>query len=309
MALAAQAYGYARAYAYERVQGTDIEQLKNPDAPRVPIHRHPTVRRNLLWCKAMVEGCRALLYKAAFLSDVAAAAPPEAAKEPRALVEFLTPICKAYASDMGFEVTRLAMQVMGGYGYIAEYPIEQFMRDVKPASIYEGTNEIQALDLIGRKLAAKGGALFMVVAAHLDKFVATHKDHVGLRKEIAFFSDELARWKQTTMGLGMKAMSGDPRYPVLCAVPYLEMAGNTVVSWLLLEQAAVAHSRLTALYGERGAGDEAARTKLHAEDAEVGFYFNKVETARFFLYNVLTRNHAIAAQVASDDRSALNYVP
>ncbi|MCA9669077.1 MAG: acyl-CoA dehydrogenase [Myxococcales bacterium] len=307
LAIASQAYQYARDYARERVQGTDIEKIKDNDAPRVTINQHPDVRRMLLSSKAIVEGSRALLYKTANFLDLAAGGDDNA-ETYRGVVELLTPICKAWVSDRGFDVTRDAVQIMGGYGYVSEYPVEQHLRDAKIASIYEGTNGVQALDLLGRKLPAKGGMHLQMLLKQIDDFLGNQKGHPGLAKDIAFFADEFERWKGVTMKLAALGMGGDRRYPVLCATPYLEMAGNTVVGWCLLEQAVVAFDKLQSTYSARGAADEAARAALHDKDSEAAYYFNKIETTRFFVYNILTRNRGIAAQIESGDRSALAYM-
>ena len=310
VSLAAQAYNYALEYSRERVQGVDVRQLRDLDAARVPIAHHPDVRRMLLWSRAAVEGSRALLYRSAYLSDLLEHSPDEGEREQAHMqLEFLTPICKAWCSDRAFEVTRLAVQVMGGYGYVSEYPVEQHLRDVKIASIYEGANGIQALDLLGRKLAAKGGLLFRTMLEQMQAFAAAQKGHLGLGDLVETFEAELSRWSDTTMKLGAMGMSGDQLYPVLSATPYLEMAGNVVVGWMLLEQAVVAHDALHTLYMDEGAHSPVARAELHAEHPEAGFYFNKLQTVRFFIFQILAGNRAIAAQIASGDRSALEFLP
>jgi Acyl-CoA dehydrogenases len=147
---------HAIAYAKERVQSTPVWEMKNPDAKAVPIIQHPDVRRDLLWMKAFTEGIRALNYFTAYCLDMSRAYPAEKDKW-HGLVELLTPICKAYSSDMAMQITSKAIDVYGGYGYCQEYPVEQYMRDCKIATIYEGTNGIQALDLVGRKLGQNKG--------------------------------------------------------------------------------------------------------------------------------------------------------
>ena len=310
LSLAAQAYNYARLYATERVQGVDIEQMRNLDAPRVVIAHHPDVKRMLLWSKAIVEGSRALIYTAACLSDLYEHSDDEQEREhSHMLLELLTPICKAWVSDRAFEVTTEAVQIMGGYGYCSEYPVEQHLRDVKIASIYEGANGIQALDLLGRKLAAKQGLLFRTMMAEVQKFVDAQKGHLALGPLVEVFADELKRWGEVTMKLGAMGMSGDQQYPVLCATPYLEMAGNTLVAWLLLQQAVVAHDKLQTLYLDQGAADQAARDELHAEHPDAAFYAGKLATVRYFVHQVLAGNQAIAARILSGDRSALEWTP
>jgi alkylation response protein AidB-like acyl-CoA dehydrogenase len=309
LALAAAATQYATAYANERVQGVDVEKMRDLEAPRVLIKEHPDVRRMLLFCKSIVEGSRALLYYTAFCGDMGRS-HPDAKERERSMgtLELLTPICKAWVSDRAFEVAAQALQVMGGYGYIGEYPVEQHLRDVKIASIYEGTNGIQALDLLGRKLPMKGGAVFMGFAGELARFAEGQKAHLALGDLAQAFGEEVARWQATTSKLAGMGMSGDQRYPILSATPFLEMTGNVMVAWMLLGQAIVAHDKLQGRYLDQQAMDPAARARLRADDAEARFYANKLETARFFIHHVLPRNRAIAAEIDSGDRSPLNFV-
>jgi len=154
------AYMYALNYARERLQGKDLESIMDPDAPQVPIIRHPDVRRMLLWMKAHVEGMRSFIYFISSLIDRQACTGDEQKKEyNQGLLDLLTPVIKSYCSDRGFEICAEAVQVHGGYGYTRDYPVEQLLRDCKIASIYEGTNGIQAMDLLGRKLGMKGGVV------------------------------------------------------------------------------------------------------------------------------------------------------
>ena len=150
MTLASTAYQNALEYVKARVQGRDIAGRKSGD---VPIIDHPDVRRMLLWMKAMVEGMRSMIYTGAFWQDHALELPPGEQRQHYAdLLDFLTPIIKAYCSDMGFRVCETAIQCLGGYGYCKEYPLEQYLRDAKIMSLYEGTNGIQSMDLMSRKM-------------------------------------------------------------------------------------------------------------------------------------------------------------
>ena len=170
------AYLHALQYAKERLQGSSLMEMRNPEAPRVPIIQHPDVRRMLLWMKAHTDGFRALLYFSALCGDRVRAAAEENDKEKwQGFLEILTPICKAYCSDMGFRVTETAIQIYGGYGYCSEYPVEQFLRDEKICSIYEGANGIQALDLVGRKLGLKKGLYFMNLLGEMGATVGKYK--------------------------------------------------------------------------------------------------------------------------------------
>ena len=147
--------------------------IKDPEAPKVPIIEHPDVRRMLMWMKSVTEGMRSLIYFVGHCEDLATIAPDKAeASKHHGMVDLLIPVCKAWCSDIGFRVTEMAVQIHGGYGYCREYPIEQFLRDVKITSIYEGTNGIQALDLVGRKLFLKSRGLIQV-------FCGTNRGGVG----------------------------------------------------------------------------------------------------------------------------------
>ncbi len=182
LASASIAYLHAVAYAKERLQGSALEDMKNPRAPRVPIIRHPDVRRMLIWMKAHVEGIRALAYYTAWCIDVIHSTDDNARKDTcRAIMEVLTPICKAFSSDVAFRVTETAIQVHGGYGCCSEYPVEQFLRDVKMTSIYEGTNGVQALDLVGRKLSLKKGLYFMILLEEIQKTVQGCRGVTGIK--------------------------------------------------------------------------------------------------------------------------------
>ncbi|MBU1213477.1 MAG: acyl-CoA dehydrogenase, partial [Alphaproteobacteria bacterium] len=180
LAVASAAHLEALDYARERIQGVDARQFKDPDAPRVAIIEHPDVKRMLLRSRAYVHGLRALMYQVSKWADVMRHGSGEEQQKAGALVELLTPICKAYGSDQAVEVASLAVQVLGGYGYCQEYPAEQHLRDARILPIYEGANGIQAIDLVGRKLGMKGGAVFMAFLGELHGFVARAKEHPAL---------------------------------------------------------------------------------------------------------------------------------
>ena len=170
---ASAAYLYAVNYAKERLQGKDLEAGKDPDAPQVPIIRHPDVRRMLLWMKAYVDGMRSLIYYVNLCFDREACAENQEEKERYSgLIELLTPLVKAYCTHHGFSVCEQAVQVYGGHGYTKEYPVEQLLRDCKIASLYEGTNGIQAMDLLGRKLGIKKGTVFKNLLQEIYERVA-----------------------------------------------------------------------------------------------------------------------------------------
>lgn len=294
MATAGTAYEYALNYAKDRTQ-----------FGATPIIEFPDVRRNLMFMKSYVEGMRALLYQTALFIDLEAHSADEKERAYyEGLVGVLTPICKAYCSDQGFRVTELAMQVYGGYGYCSEYPVEQYLRDVKISSIYEGTNGIQALDLVGRKLGLHGGKAFQSLYALIDGFCTENKTHDALKTEI----DELKKAIDTVAQMAMKFMelsvSGNRDYPALSATPFLAACGDTVLAYLLLKQAVIAGGKLAGQ--PLGSGD--ARKKALENNETLKFYDGKIHTARFFVHHILPQVRARGKEILSLDRSALDVV-
>lgn len=294
--LANASYQQALAYAKDRKQGPDLEDLKGDS---VEIINHPDVRRNLMIMKAYAEGCRALLAQAAICADLAHYGGDEEAQD---MVDLLTPIAKAYPTDKGFKVTELGVQVFGGYGYIKEYPVEQYLRDVKIASIYEGTNGVQALDLLGRKMRQKGGALFMTYVQQLAGFLGTLDGHdaLGPVKEYLTAAQgalgEVAFWISSTA-------RGDRKLAMLQATPFLELFGDVMVGHQLAHQARVASEKLTAKIGTA-----TPTVEQQAADRDVAFYAGKIASARFFASEVLLYAPAKARAMTSGERAALDVV-
>jgi hypothetical protein len=275
----------------------------------VAIIEHPDVRRMLLMMKAFTEGMRALLYKTAYFADVAESSEDEAERNnAHGFVELLTPVCKAYPSDMGFRVTEWAIQCFGGYGYCRDYGAEQHMRDIKITSIYEGTNGIQAMDLLGRKVSMGGGKLFMGFLGWLGEFIEKHKSHPKLGDLVGRLEKAKDTLAHVTINFAKMGAGGDPVYPVLNAVSYLEMFGDVTVAYLLLEQAAIAEEKLDAICSAKGADSEEARRSLCEEDAEAKFYWGKLCSAEFFTTQILPRVSARAESIESESRSALEVV-
>jgi len=306
---AGTAYLNALHYTRERIQGVHITQMKNPEAPRVAIVEHPDIRRMLLTMKALTEGMRALLYSTALFADLSECSQDEAERSRyHGFLELLTPVCKAWPSDMGFRVTELAIQCLGGYGYCRDYPAEQYMRDIKITSIYEGTNGIQAMDLLGRKVSMGGGRLFLSYLALLGGFIETHKSHPTLGEHIGRLEKAKDTLAHVTIDFAKRGASGDMVYPVLHACPYLQMFGDVTVAYLLLEQAVIAQRKLDAICGEKGANSKEARRSLCEEDAEARFYWGKLCSAEFFTTQILPRVDARAESMESGSRSAMEVV-
>ncbi len=301
-ATANAAFQLALAYAKERKQGPDI--TKRDSQEWVPIIQHPDVRRNLMIAKAYSEGIRALLQQAATYADFAQHhSDPDVREHYQDLLDLLTPICKAYPTDKGFKVTELAIQVHGGYGYIKEYGVEQYMRDVKIASIYEGTNGVQALDLLGRKMQLKGGGLFLRWIQDTNEFIEKAKEHAAAKKfENLIEAVEKAKNKLFEVGFSFQERSQkNLKLSLLGATPFLEMFGHVAVAVLFLQQALIAEEALQKLTEESGKSVE----ELVNDNENARFYYNKIKTAQFFIKNILPEAHSIARQIMNEDSSAL----
>ncbi|MBI4495800.1 MAG: acyl-CoA dehydrogenase, partial [Deltaproteobacteria bacterium] len=306
MALGGVAYLHALNYARERIQGVEIQNIKDPNAPRVPIIRHPDIRRMLMKMKAYTEGLRALLYRSALFADLAKASPdPKEREDGLNRIELLTPVCKAYAADVGFRLTEWAIQVFGGYGYCGDYPVEQLCRDVKITSIYEGTNGIQAMDLVGRKLALKKGALFLGWLKEIGEFIERHRAHSVFGPWTSRLEQAKNALVQVTGHFAKTAAEGDRLYPMLQAYPYLELFGDLEVARLLLEQALLSRDRLERAFSQAEATAPEAQARVIAGQSEAAYLHGKIQGAEFFISQILPRVQSTASAILSGDRSAL----
>ncbi len=253
-------YLHALDYARERPQGRPLS-AKDPRTPQVPIVQHADVRRMLLASKSYVEGGLSLcLYAARLEDELETAASPEARREAEVLLGLLTPIVKAWPSQYCLLASDLAIQVHGGYGYTREYPVEQLYRDNRLNPIHEGTNGIQALDLLGRKALGGGGnALELLVRAILPDIEAARSSET-----LSAYGEDLGRALEhliaTTRRLGEAAMT-DVERGLANASVYLEAMGHVVVAWMWLRQAAAATRSLP---GARGANADFYNGKLAA---------------------------------------------
>ncbi len=294
LSIASSAYLNALEYAKERKQGASITEWKNPEAPRAAIIEHPDVRRMLLDMKSRVEGVRALIIRGAISEDRAkvaeVAGDTETAEKHRGRLELLTPLIKAYSSDQAFSICETGIQILGGVGYTKDFPLEQYCRDAKIFSIYEGTNHIQALDLVGRKLNMAGGQYAQQLFADIGKFIASHKDHPVLGSAVEKLDKAQAAVGQTAMQFMTWFQGGQMDMVPLTANHFLEMTSETVAGWLLLDAASVALK---------------AQEKLDKDDPDFAFYEGKKYSALFFAHNALPNVIMRAKLVQSADRSAL----
>ena len=237
MTLASSAYQNALEYTKGRHQGKDIAGRKAGD---VPIISHPDVRRMLLWMKAMVDGMRSMVYTGAFWQDLALELPDGDDKQHyQNLVDFMTPIIKAYCSDMGFRVCETALQCLGGYGYSKDYPIEQYLRDAKIMSLYEGTNGIQSMDLMGRKMRVNNGRPFVAYRKEIEKFCQKNLNHGQLGKYVKALAEAFE--KLTGVAEQMRdQMESDPLQWASNTYPALMAFGEIIITWRLLDMAVIA---------------------------------------------------------------------
>jgi alkylation response protein AidB-like acyl-CoA dehydrogenase len=285
--VAGSAYLHALAYAKDRLQGSS-STARSPGA-QVSIIQHPDVRRMLLVQKSVVEGIRCLcLYCYSTMDKVKAATTEDEKARYQGLIEILTPIVKAYCTDMGMMVNHLAVQTYGGYGYCRDYPVEQMQRDQRINSIYEGTNGIQALDLVGRKLGMSGGKLLSTLLKETKAAIGEALETTDLRQEAALLESSVEALATTSSALG-KMASTSPSLPLLSACDLLNCFGDTLCGWLHLRMALTAKKAL-------------ARAETESEKL---FYQGKIEGAKFFVNRITALVPAKCEILSKDEISAM----
>ena len=194
----------------------------------------------LLWMKASVDGMRSMIYAGAFWSDLALEMPDgEEKNHYQELLDFMTPIIKAYCSDMGFRVCETAIQCLGGYGYCKEYYVEQYLRDSKIGSIYEGTNGIQSMDLMGRKMRINEGAPFKAFMKELEAFCRENGNHPTLGKDVRDLMEVVKRLAEVSSDMS-SLMQSDPIQWASYTYPALLCFGDVTICWRLLDMALIA---------------------------------------------------------------------
>jgi alkylation response protein AidB-like acyl-CoA dehydrogenase len=272
------AYQNAVDYARERIQSRSATGTKNPDKAADPILVHPDVRRMLLTTRAYNEGSRALAIWTAMNIDISHRHPDQAVREETDdLVALITPLIKAFFSDYGYETTTLCQQVYGGHGYIQEWGMEQFVRDARIAQIYEGTNGIQALDLVRRKLFLYDGRLPKRFFSMLDEFVAENSDE-SMEPFISPLSEANQRLQALTGWLIEQGME-NPDELGAAATDYLRVFALTALAYFW--------ARMAKLALEKVSGDD------------TGFYQTKLNTARFFMGRLLPQTEGLSSGIRS----------
>lgn len=268
---ASNAYLYALNYARERLQGRELGAGKDAP-PQAPIIRHPDVRRMLMWMKCYVEGLRSMIYYIESMFDkIHCSDDPAVKKECNDMAELLTPIIKSLGSDRGFDICVQAIQVYGGYGYIQEYPVEQLMRDNKITSLYEGTNGIQAMDLLGRKLGMNKGQVFMSMLEKMNATITKAKETDGLETLAADAETAVKRLTELAGIIGKRAASAEFKTAFAHATPFLNVTGDVIVAWMLLWRAQVAATKLAS----------------GAAKKDIAFYKGQIKSAEFFIDTVI----------------------
>jgi hypothetical protein len=301
--IAATAYLHALNYSKERLQGRDAGA--QPDSPQVPIIRHPDIRRMLLMMKSYTEGIRALILYTSYCMDMELISEDRDEKKKWAkLTAFLTPVAKAYGSDMSFRVTETAMQVYGGYGYMKDYPVEQFLRDEKVHSIFEGTNGIQSLDLLSRKVLRNSQTLINGLLEDIKKFCYGNKKHKELGKYVNYLSGSLKSLTEVTLYFTEKGKK-DFNVIALFATPYMELFGDVTTCWLLLWQAVIAHEKLEEIIHGMGIKGQKGINRLVRDNSEAAFYMGKIASARYFSSTILSMASAKAGAIMNGDRAAI----
>jgi len=308
LSLGGAAYENAKSYAYERVQGKQILKIRDPKAPCVAIVEHPAVRLNLINMKAKVEAMRALLYYTVFQIDLEQIAKThEERQKAQNMVDFLTPLCKGWCTEVGFDVVQIGIQVLGGVGYTKDFPLEQLSRDARIAPIYEGTTDIQALDLVGRKMQQNGGILFQQLMEEFSQLIAKHSKHPELGEIIKTFEGFCETLYETSLEsqeiLETKGMEGVALY----ATPFLMYISSISAGWLLLEQAVVAAEKLKQIKKEKGLVI-LEDSSLLKENEDALFYSNKLKTTRYFVEAIIPQFEALLAGGKRQNFDALNII-
>ncbi len=284
VAFGANMYANALAYAKERVQGT---RFGSADGVRVSIVNHADIRRMLMNLKSLTEGMRALVYQAYFLEDVAIhGADEEDRKKAHQRVELITPLVKGYCGDRIFEMGRDAIQILGGYGFTKEYPMEQYTRDSKILSIWDGTAFIQSADLVGRKLNMSKGKVFGDWIAEVMAFVQKNAADKTFAPEIGTLKEALQTIIELATNYGRYFKEGKLDLVPFTSTRFLDSMAEVAIAHLLLDQGVIARDKL-----DKGSLDEADRN----------FYSGKIETVRYYCRNFLPQVFGRARIIKMED--------
>src|SRR5208337_1444874 len=283
------AYQSAVAYAKERIQGRSLAGTKDPGKPADPIIVHPDVRRMLLTMRAYNEGCRALGgWVSRMLDEAQRANDPARRQEAEDFAALMTPIVKALFTDLGLETANLGMQVYGGHGYIRSEGMEQLVRDGRISLIYEGTNGIQALDLVGRKLPGHAGRRLRRFFHPVAAFIEENRNHPMLGKMVQGYEKAFGALQLATAHIATKGM-GDPEEAGAAASEYLRLFGLVALGYIWARSAKLAMEKMMT------AGSDAA------------FYQAKLQTARFFFERILPQAGSLLFAIKSGKDAMMSF--
>ena len=278
------AYQNALAYSRDRIQGRDLKEPRNPDEEADPLLVHPDIRRMLMRSKALIDSGRMLACWTSLSIDRSEKDPdPKVRKENEDIVELMTPIIKALLTDYGVEITSEMMQIFGGHGYIKEYGMEQFYRDVRIAPIWEGTNGIQALDLAGRKMPQHMGRLLRRFFHPALEFIKNNKDDANLKEFLEPFEKSLKGLQKTTLYMAQKGLS-NPYEIGAAATDYLRQFGLVAMGYMWLLMLEVAFKK---------------------KDLD-NYYEHKIITARFFFERILPETLSRAIAIGSGSQTMMS---
>ncbi len=289
-ACASASYMYAVNYAKQRIQGKNLLKALDKDAPSVPIIQHPDVRRQLLNMKVYIEAMRSLLYYVGICDDRREISEdPEEKETFEGIIDLLIPIAKGYITDRAFEICSQGVQVFGGYGYIKEYPVEQLLRDCRITMLYEGTNGIQAMDLLGRKLGLNNGKPIMDLLVEIQKTIGEAKKIESIHGYADKVETAVNKLGEIALHMGKTAMSPDVMKAFAFAHPFMEACGDVILSWMLLWRALIAATEL-----EKGA------KKKH-----VAFYEGQLKSVEFFTHSILPITHGKMEAILTTNGAAV----
>ena len=305
LALGGAAYENAKTYAKERIQGSLISTIRDPQAPKVSIENHPAVRLNLINMKAKVEAMRALLYFTSFQFDLEQIAKTDEEKQrAQNMVDLLTPMCKGWCTEVGLDVVSTGIQILGGVGYTKDFPMEQLYRDARIAPIYEGTTDIQALDLVGRKMLQQGGKLFQEMMERFSQLIGKHSKHTELDGVFKTFEGYCEKLYETTMNSQEVIKTHGMEGVALYATPFLMFFSSVTAGSLLLEQAVTAVKKIDQIKIDKGIGDREYLDFME-ENEDALFYANKIKTTRYFVDGIIPQFDALLAGVKKQNYEAL----
>lgn len=287
---ASASYMNALNYARTRVQGKHLREIDR-NAPPVPIIQHPDIRRMLLTMKSYSEGMRSTLFYIGLLEDKVKLSEDDSDRTRyHGLIDVLIPVAKGYITDRSFELCSHGVQVFGGYGFTREYPQEQLLRDCKITQIYEGTNGIQAMDLLGRKLFQNKGQSFKDLLDEIRKIIDTAREICPLKSFALTLDKTVAKLETVAQNMGKIIRSENIMTAFANATPFLDVTGDTIMAWMLLWRAVVATQKLNG----------------NPKKKDIEFYEGQLKSAQFFINTVLPVSNGKMEAILSNDTAVVD---